>query len=95
MHGKGAFTWRDGRKYRGLYKRDKKDGFGVFEWPDGRKYIGMWQRGLQHGRGVFVSAKGSRHEGEWETGKLKHWIRLVDDDTSTDDSPPLGSYLVD
>jgi hypothetical protein len=32
MHGKGLFTFKDGRKYVGDYKEDKKDGYGVFEW---------------------------------------------------------------
>jgi len=35
MHGKGIFTWRDGRRYEGDYINDKKEGFGMFEWPDG------------------------------------------------------------
>ena len=40
MHGKGEYSWTDGRKYSGNYINDKKSGFGVFEWPDGRKYEG-------------------------------------------------------
>jgi hypothetical protein len=40
MHGKGVFTWSDGRRYEGSYIDDKKEGQGMFEWPDGRKYIG-------------------------------------------------------
>ena len=35
MHGKGIFTWKDGRRYEGEYVNDKKEGFGIFEWPDG------------------------------------------------------------
>jgi hypothetical protein len=42
MHGEGVFTWVDGRKYKGEYKNDKKDGYGTFEWPDGRRYEGFW-----------------------------------------------------
>ena len=26
MHGKGVYTWRDGRKYEGEYQFDKKHG---------------------------------------------------------------------
>lgn len=32
----------DGRRYKGEYKNDKKEGYGEFKWPDGRvinKYI--------------------------------------------------------
>lgn len=45
MHGKGIFTWRDGRKYEGEYVDDKKEGKGVFTWNDNRKYDGYWVNG--------------------------------------------------
>jgi hypothetical protein len=32
MHGKGKFTWPDGRSYIGEYCEDKKHGYGVFTW---------------------------------------------------------------
>lgn len=40
MHGKGVFTWLDGRRYEGEYYDDKKHGKGVFTWPDGKRYNG-------------------------------------------------------
>lgn len=40
MHGKGIFTWPDGRIYEGEYYKDKKNGEGHFKWPDGRSYKG-------------------------------------------------------
>ena len=45
MHGKGVFTWTDGRKYTGEYVNDKKEGKGIFEWPDSRRYEGEWKKG--------------------------------------------------
>ena len=45
MHGKGVYTWKDGRKYEGEYKNDKKDGHGVYCWADGKKYDGNWTDG--------------------------------------------------
>jgi len=45
MHGKGVFTWLDGRKYEGEYYDDKKHGKGTFTWPDGKKYQGDWLYG--------------------------------------------------
>ena len=45
MHGKGTFTWFDGRKYVGEYVEDKKQGYGEFIWPDGRSYKGDWFNG--------------------------------------------------
>ncbi len=32
MDGVGEFHWPDGRKYKGEYSDDKKEGYGVFEW---------------------------------------------------------------
>lgn len=40
MHGRGVFTWLDGRIYNGEYFEDKKEGYGEFSWPDGRRYTG-------------------------------------------------------
>lgn len=45
MHGKGIFTWTDGRKYVGEYLNDLKHGEGTFTWPDGRCYHGPWENG--------------------------------------------------
>lgn len=40
MHGKGTFSWPDGRKYEGDYVNDLKEGHGVFSRPDGKIYDG-------------------------------------------------------
>ena len=32
MHGKGIYTWPDGRKYEGSYVQDKKEGQGEYTW---------------------------------------------------------------
>lgn len=40
MHGAGLFTWQDGKKFKGKYIQDKKDGYGEFYWPDGKVYKG-------------------------------------------------------
>ena len=50
MHGRGVYTYKDGRKYEGQifykdlgeYLNDKKHGVGVYNWSDGRKYDGLW-----------------------------------------------------
>ena len=54
MHGKGTFTWADGRRYIGEYVDDKKKGYGEFIWPDGRCYRGEWLNGKQHGKAAYL-----------------------------------------
>jgi hypothetical protein len=46
MHGQGIYTWKDGRKYEGGYKMNKKNGYGAYTYSDGSKYQGQWQEGL-------------------------------------------------
>ena len=75
MHGKGTFTWPDGRKYEGDYKDDKKEGVGLFVWADGRKYNGCWKDGKQHGEGMFFNvSQGKWKKGIWENGKRMRWM---------------------
>ena len=74
MHGKGLFTWPDGRKYVGAYVNDKKEGFGTYFWADGRKFEGEWRDGKQHGEGIFVSPEGIERKGEWQFGKRLYWL---------------------
>lgn len=58
MDGTGIFTWSDGSRqfnlniiklrYKGEYKKDKKQGYGEFIWPDGTQYkvINAFIRGV-------------------------------------------------
>ena len=52
MHGRGVYTWTDGKKYDGQWKDGKKHGRGVVSEADGRKYDGQWKDGKEHGRGL-------------------------------------------
>jgi hypothetical protein len=36
MSGHGIYLYKDGVRYDGEYKGDKKDGFGHYYWTDGR-----------------------------------------------------------
>merc|ERR1712232_98262 len=70
MHGKGTFTWPNGRTYIGEYISDCKHGMGVFTWPDGSKHEGQWSKGVRHGSGSFTSSSGKVNKGEWQYGSL-------------------------
>ena len=64
MHGKGVFTWKDGRRYEGEYRNDLKHGQGIFTWPETieiqnelqeavvipkKEWKGKWENGVMHG----------------------------------------------
>ena len=54
MHGSGVYTWKDGRRYEGEYKMNKKHGEGTYTYSDGSKYKGEWCNGLQNGVGYII-----------------------------------------
>ena len=74
MDGKGVFTWKDGRRYEGEYKEDKKDGFGIYI-AKGKKYEGGWKDGHQHGEGTISTAGNDEvKKGIWHEGKRIKWV---------------------
>ena len=40
MHGRGTYTWEDGKSYIGTYVNDQKCGIGTLTFSDGRSYYG-------------------------------------------------------
>ncbi len=56
-HGRGVYTWLDGRKYTGHYQNDCKHGYGEFEWANGRRFEGHWAYGKQHGFGRYYEPR--------------------------------------
>ena len=43
MNGRGVYTWRSGKVYRGFFKDGIHDGFGEMKWPSGKYYKGWWE----------------------------------------------------
>ena len=75
MEGYGIYTWKDGRRYEGQYKEDKKHGYGIYIWADGRRYEGWWYKAKQFGLGKYiVPADGRVRFGLWEDGKRIEWF---------------------
>jgi hypothetical protein len=82
MHGRGVYTWKDGRKYDGEYDRDKKHGYGQYIWNDGRGwsllinlvYEGQWANGKQSGKGRYILPDGTKKMGLWDDGRRIRWI---------------------
>jgi hypothetical protein len=84
MHGKGVYTWKDGRRYEGEYQHDKKHGWGVYTWADGRRYEGPWAYGKQHGKGKYILPDNTVRIGIWDNGKRIKWL---DEDDGKAGSP--------
>ena len=84
MHGRGVYTWKDGRRYEGEYQHDKKHGQGIYTWADGRKYDGPWAYGKQHGKGKYILPDGTVRIGLWDNGKRTKWL---DEEEGTTGSP--------
>lgn len=75
MEGYGIYTWKDGRRYEGQYKEDKKHGYGIYVWADGRRYEGWWYKAKQFGLGKYIVPADSRVRfGLWEDGKRIEWF---------------------
>lgn len=63
MHGKGVYSWLDGRQYNGAYENDKKQGYGEYTWvyyllfsltEDNIQEIGMKENRMEK---AFMSQK--------------------------------------
>ena len=73
MHGYGEFVWKEGKKYYGFYKNDKKNGFGIYYWPNEKYYVGFWKDGKQNGLGKYIKGNNIRY-GVWKDGKKESWF---------------------
>ena len=78
MNGYGECYYKDGKKYFGFHKMDKKDGFGIFCWNNNKYYIGFWKEGKQNGMAKFIKGNHSRF-GIWREGKKEKWFNNEDE----------------
>ncbi len=78
MDGYGEFLWKDGKKFCGFYKNDKKDGFGIYYWPNNKFYIGFWIEGKQNGVGKYIKEKNNKY-GKWKNGQKEEEIFSEED----------------
>ena len=68
MNGYGEFFWIDGKKYFGLYKEDKREGFGLHYQPNKYIFAGFWKDGQKNGLGKYIKGKSVKY-GIWKNGK--------------------------
>ncbi len=57
-HGQGTYTWKDKRKYVGMFENNKQHGIGMFYTAQGNAKKGRWDNGVGQGwfdaEGKFV-----------------------------------------
>ena len=71
MHGQGDWVHKkDGVKFVGEWKDNKKCGQGTNTWPNGDKYVGQFKDNNMHGQGTYTLSDGSVKKGIWKDGEL-------------------------
>ncbi len=63
-------TFKDGSKYYGEMKNDKKHGQGTLIFANRDKFVGQWKDDKMHGQGTLILANGDEKVGEWKDGEL-------------------------
>ena len=60
-----TYSFRDGKKYTGQFRNNKRNGEGTFTWPDGARYVGGYKDDIRNGRGTFTYPNGTKFVGEY------------------------------
>lgn len=68
MHGRGKYTWEDGRFYEGEYVEDKKQGYGIYRW------IGIISISAKHYNQFMQMEKNMKENGSMANNKEKEDI---------------------
>ena len=72
LHGRGSYTYEDGRKYVGQWSYATRSGQGTMTWPDGQKYVGNWIDDVMTGQGTMTWPSGQKYVGQFKDGKIKN-----------------------
>ena len=91
MHGKGAYTYADGSKYSGEFRKGVKNGHGMIRYADGDTYIGEWKHGQKNGQGTYTHANGRVQKGIWEMGLFKYAQKVSPPATAKKSPTPPSS----
>lgn len=77
MHHFGEFLWRNGNRYLGHYKNDRKDGIGLFyKKQNDVTFVGIWKAGELNGPGILYK-KGKTKYTIWKHGLRERKLRDV------------------
>ena len=68
--GKGIMYYKNGNKYEGEWKNDKKEGKGLFYWNNGDRYEGEWKNDNIEGKGIKYYKNGKIEDGNWKNNQF-------------------------
>ena len=69
---KGIYYHKNGNKYEGDWKNEKRDGKGIFYWNDGRKYEGDFKNNIREGNGILYYTNGKiEKNGIWKNDEFE------------------------
>ena len=57
--------YKNGNKYKGNWKNDKKEGKGIMNYFNNENYDGNWLNDKREGKGILINSK-EIYDGEWE-----------------------------
>ena len=69
FHGKGIYSWGDGREFKGYFVENNITGLGVLTYKNGEFYEGELRLGQEHGHGVLAKGSSVIFAGAWVSGQ--------------------------
>jgi hypothetical protein len=69
-------TYKNGDKYIGQYKNNKRSGQGIYTWTTGDKYIGQYKNDQMSGKGTLYYNNGNKYIGQYENDQMSGYGTL-------------------
>ena len=85
-HGYGIHTWKNGNRYEGMWKNNRREGEGTWIWGEqssspGHRYQGQWHLDQKHGYGQYFEANDNCYIGTFhEDQRHGHGIYRTQDE---------------
>ena len=73
-----VFFFEDGRKYQGMWKNNKMNGYGYIIWPDKNKFEGEFKDDKKEGFGICKLGR-KTFMGIWKNNKLEGKVIIIED----------------
>lgn len=61
--------YKDGDRYEGCFKNNKREGFGTYYWKNQDRFEGIFVQDQIEGKGVYFYVSGGKYEGEFKDGR--------------------------